>query len=272
MNRSPPEQGLKSHLRGDGINRLRPLQQSSRMQTICTDTNAGMNQILWPEVPPRSAMNDVGMHFHDNRAGRMIRQCFLQHLTKILRAGPTEGNRAITGRLIHHQHKALLRNRRLLSRIHFAQPLLTPQRLNLLRSNTLLWRQRRCDQVLEPTGSSGIKVHPQIINEKRKRRIPSSLAEGAEKAILDVPNGKPPVLTEPFHPPRTRTTPPGQQRIDITTTARHQLSRRQQPRQGLMHKHAPGRHTESRSSKPGHRVRQGIPNPLRWRPMLQRWP
>ena len=73
MNRSPPEQGLKSHLRADDIDRLSPLQQARRMQAIGTQTNPGMNQILCPEVPTRSAMNDVGMHFHDNRAGRMIR-------------------------------------------------------------------------------------------------------------------------------------------------------------------------------------------------------
>ncbi len=44
-------------------------------------------------------------------------------------------------------------------------------------------------------------MNSQIINEQRKRRIASSLAEGAQEAILDVPNRKPPVLTEPFHPP-----------------------------------------------------------------------
>jgi hypothetical protein len=115
-------------------------------------------------------------------------------------------------------------------------------------------------------------VNPQIINKKGERWISFSLAEGAQKPILDVPNRKPPVLTQPFNPARTRTTAPGQQRIDITTTTRQQLSRRQQPGQGLMHKHSLRRHTKSRSSKPGHRVGQGIPNPLRWRPMLQRWP
>jgi hypothetical protein len=174
--------------------------------------------------------------------------------------------------LIHHQHKALLRNGRFLNRIDFAEPLLTPQRLDLLRPDALIERQRQRDQVLEPTGSRCIKMNSQIINEKRKRRIASSLAEGAQEAILDVPNRKPPVLTEPFHPPRTRTATPSQQSVYISTTSWHQLSRRQQPRQGLMHKHAPGRHTESRSREPGHRVRQGIPNPLRWRPLLQRWP
>ena len=80
--------------------------------------------------------------------------------------------------------------------------------------------------MLEPTWGRCIEVHPQIINEKGKRWIGSSLTKGAEEAILDVPHGKPPVLTEPFHPPRTGTAPPGQQRIDITATTRQQLSRR----------------------------------------------
>jgi hypothetical protein len=38
-------------------------------------------------------------------------------------------------------------------------------------------------------------VNSQIINEQRKRRIASSLTEGAQEAILDVPHRKPPVLT-----------------------------------------------------------------------------
>jgi hypothetical protein len=68
-------------------------------------------------------------------------------------------------------------------------------------------------------------VNSQIINEKRKRRIASSLAKGAQESILDVPYRKPPLLTEPFHSPRTRTATPGQQCVYISTTSRHQLSR-----------------------------------------------
>ena len=50
VHRAPPEQGLKPHLRGDRIHRSGSLKQARRMTTIRTQANAGMGQILSPEM------------------------------------------------------------------------------------------------------------------------------------------------------------------------------------------------------------------------------
>ena len=66
------------------------------MQTIRTDAIAGMVQIIETEMPPRPAVNDIGMHLEHDGAGRIIRQGLPQHRSKTVWASPTEGDRTIT--------------------------------------------------------------------------------------------------------------------------------------------------------------------------------
>ena len=164
VNRTPPEQSLKTHLGRDDIHRPGSLEQPGRMATIRTQADPGMGQVLATEMPPGAAGDHIRMHLQHHGAVGMIIQSRLKHPPKTAGIGQAECDRSIPGGLIHHQHVRLLRSLRLHRRVHFAEPLLAPEPLQSTSTVGLSQRDRGRNQLLHPTGGRRIEMHPQLIH------------------------------------------------------------------------------------------------------------
>ena len=145
--------------------------------------------------------------------------------------------------------------------VELAQPLFTPEGLNLSSPFDLPWRQRLSDQLLEAAWSGRIEMNPQVIHQQRQRWMIGTLVDGSQETILQMPDGQPPPASEGLHTPGAGTPAPGEQGIDIAMTPRHEPGWCQQIRQGLMRQHPPRRNTEPCSSRLDHQVGRDVLNP-----------
>ena len=269
---APPKQSLKPHLGGDHIDRPCLLEQTCRMATVRTETHTGVSQIFGGEMAPGSPGDHIRMHLHHHRAVWMVLQSSLKHPLETAGIRQAKCDRSIPCRLIHHQHEGLLRRLRLPRGIHLAEPLLAPEPFQGACAVGLSHRDRRRNQLLDPTRGRCIEMHPQLIHQQSERWMLPALGHRAKQTVLEVPHRQIPLSSQSLDPQRTGSPPPGQQHVHIAAAARHQTVRCQQLRQCAMREHSPGRNPEPQSSRPGHRVRQVALNPHRWQSPVARWP
>ena len=218
-----------------------------------------MLQSFGAEMPPSPALDHVRMHLHHHRAVGMLSQGRLEHLLETLRPRQSQGDREVSCRLVHHQHKALLRGRRLPRRIQLAQPLGAPQPLHRLGPGELLVTERCSDPLLQTAWGGGIEMHPQVIHQQTERWVATPLGQRPQQTVLQMPDRQATTLGEPLHTSGTGPPPPGQQRIHIATPARQELRRSHKCRQRLVREHSGLRNPQPVD----HRVRRGTPNPHR---------